>query len=366
MGRHGPEWSHIHQKKDLGFGSLPLAFFSILYGGGARFRSWLYGRGLFKQKSLPGFVISTGNLTVGGTGKTPAVVMIARWAQEKGYRVAILSRGYGGKYKDKVLEVSDGSMIKAGPVESGDEPYLLANKLSGIPLVISKKRHLAGLHAHEKFGCNFFILDDGFQHLELRRNMDIVLIDASNPFGNGHQLPWGPLRESISQLIRADVFILTHSSHHDDHTRDFLTRRFPTTPIFCADHLPSEIIFPHSNEVREPGLIKGKPVLAFAGIAHPELFKDSLIRLGADVVYFRGFRDHCRFRQTDIQTLIQTKKRLGAHYMLTTEKDWVRIAPLKVMNSDLAYMTIEFALLSDRDRFFGIIERGIRKAHTIH
>ena len=361
MGGFGPDWSRIHQKKSLGLWSLSLAFFSILYGLGSRFRPWSYSKGLFKRKSLPGFVVSIGNLTVGGTGKTPAVAMIARWAQGKGYRVAVLSRGYGGKYNDKILEVSDGNKIKADPVEAGDEPYLLAGKLPGIPLVISKRRYLAGLFAHEKFGSDFFILDDGFQHLELNRDLNLVLIDAADPFGNGHFLPWGPLREPVSQLARADAFIFTRVSHHGHETPYFFLKKFRSTPVFYADHRPSDIVFPHSHEVHEPGSINGKPVLAFAGIARPELFRDTLIRLGADVVYFRGFKDHYPFGRNDIQALIQIKKRLGARYLLTTEKDWMRIASLNMMCPDMAYMAIEFVLLSDHDRFFKIITDGVCK-----
>jgi tetraacyldisaccharide 4'-kinase len=360
-----PDWSRIHRKKTFDFWSLFLAVFSIPYGVGSRLRPWSYSRGYFKRQSLPGFVVSIGNLTAGGTGKTPAVAMLAGWAQGKGYRVAVLSRGYGGKYTDKVLEVSDGSSIHVDPHKAGDEPYLLANKLSGVPLILSKKRFYAGLYAHEKFGSDFFILDDGFQHLELKRDLDLVLIDSADPFGNGHLLPWGPLREPLSQLARADVFILTRAKSHgiDDNTRDSLKREFPSTPVFHSDHLPSRIVFPYTKEKHEPGFIKGKSVLAFAGIARPELFRDTLIKLGADVVHFMGYKDHYAFRHEDIQTLIRMKEKVGARYLLTTEKDWMRIASLGPRYSQLGYLSIEFVLLSDHDRFFRIIKDGVNKTH---
>lgn len=361
MSKLGPDWSHVHQKKSIGFWSLPLAVCSVLYGAGSIFRPWLYSRGVFKKKSLPGFVVSIGNITAGGTGKTPAVSMIAKWAQGRGYRVAILSRGYGGRYSDKVLEVSDGNSLKADPVKAGDEPYLLAKKLTGIPLIISKRRYLAGSFAHERYGSDFFILDDGFQHLELHRDLNIMLIDAATPFGNGHLLPWGPLREPISQLARADVFIFTRASHHGCKVPVFFSQKFPSIPIFYADHLPSDIVFPHSSEVHEPRLITDKPVLAFAGIARPELFRKTLSRLGAEVVYFRGFKDHYPFGRNDIQAMIQIKERTGARYLLTTEKDWMRIASLNIMHPDMAYMTMEFVLLSDHDRFFKIITDRVCK-----
>ena len=353
-----PDWSRVHEKKSVGIWTLPLAALSVTYGMGYKIRLWFYRKGFFKARSLPGLVVSLGNLTVGGTGKTPAVAMLARWAQGRGYRVAVLSRGYGGKYADQVLEVSDGRHINADPGQSGDEPYLLANKLPGVPVIISKKRFNAGLYAHEKFGCNFFLLDDGFQHLGLKRDLDLVLIDASKPFGNGHLLPRGPLREPFAQLARADVFILTRVRHHgaEDHVLNFLKREFPSTPVFYSDHVSTDIVFPCSNEVYGPDLIEGKPVMAFAGIARPELFRDTLIKLGADVVYFRGYKDHYPFGQKDIQTLIQMKEEMGAQYILTTEKDWARIAFLEQRFPELAYLRIDFILLSDHNEFFRIIE----------
>jgi len=363
MGFSSPDWSRIHRKESLDFWSLFLAVLSIPYGVGSRLRPWSYSKGYFKKRSLPGFAVSIGNLTAGGTGKTPAVAMLAAWAQGKGYRVAVLSRGYGGKYTDKVLEVSDGSSIHVDSLKAGDEPYLLANKLSGVPLILSKKRFHAGSYAHEKFGSNFFILDDGFQHLGLKRDLDLVLIDAADPFGNGHLLPWGPLREPFSQLARADVFILTRAKNHgpDDKTRNTLKSEFPSAPVFYSDHLPSRIVFPRTNEKHEPGFIKGKPVLAFAGIARPELFLDTLTKLGADVVHFRGYKDHYPFKHEDIQTLIRMKERVGAQYLLTTEKDWVRIASLRPRFSQIGYLSIEFVILSDHDKFFRIIKDAMNK-----
>ncbi len=362
MGIFAPAWSRIHQKNTLGGWSLPLAVLSFPYGIGSRLRPWLYKKKIFKKETLPGFVVSIGNLTAGGTGKTPAVAMLARWALGKGYRVAVLSRGYGGTYGDKVCEVSDGHNIHAAPEEAGDEAYLLAKKLSEVPLILSGKRYNAGMYAHEKFGCDFFILDDGFQHLELTRDLDLVLIDASNPLGNGHLLPWGPLREPFSQLARADVFILTRTRRPNvgDDAQELFKSPFSSTPIFYSDHLPSEIVFPSANEVHEPGFLKGRSVLAFAGIARPAVFQDTLTQLGADVVYFKGYRDHYPFKQKDIQYLIKMKEKIGAQYILTTEKDWMRISSMEQIPPELAYLSIEFILLSDHDTFFRIINDKIR------
>ena len=290
--------------------------------------------------------------------------MLARWAKNRGRRVAVLSRGYGGQANAKVLEVSDGKQIKAGPRISGDEPYLLAKNLPGIPVVISKKRYFAGRFAKKKFGSNFFILDDGFQHLELKRDLNVLLIDASgSPFGNNRLLPWGPLREPLDQLSRADACILTRYGDHDSagSILDFLKQRFPDISVFCADHLPEEVVFPALNDICEPGFLKGKSVVAFAGIAQPEVFKKTLIKLGAELLYFKGFQDHYRFKQKDIQTLVKKKETLGAQYLLTTEKDWVKISSFTPECNHMAYLRIRFALISGRDDFFKIIETGISK-----
>lgn len=356
-----PFWSKIQQNKNLGLWSAVLAPFSILYDMGVRIRLSAYRRGLLKRRSLPGFVVSIGNLTTGGTGKTPAVIMLAKWASNEGYKAAVLSRGYGGQYKGDILEVSDGSAIKADPLESGDEPYLLAKKLTGIPVVISKKRFKAGLFAHKKFGCNLFILDDGFQHMELKRDMDLALMDASNPFGNGRLLPWGPLREPADQLGRADAFIITRFNENNsgDKIVSFLKEKFPSSPIFYGDHLPEKVVFPYSNEVHEPEFLKGKRVLAFAGIARPEAFRETLIRVGADLVYFRGFKDHYKFKRDEIQALIQIKEKRGADYLVTTEKDWMRIASFASIYPDIAYLCIQFTLLSGKDDFFRMIKDEI-------
>ena len=392
-----PDWSIIHQERRFGRWSLPLAFFSLLYGVGVRFRLKAYEKGIFRGKSLPGFVLSVGNITAGGTGKTPAVAMLAQWAVGEGHRVAILSKGYGGRYKQKVLEVSDGKHIYADSQVAGDEPFLLARGVSGSPVVISKNRYLAGMYAYKKFGSDFFILDDGFQHLGLKRNLNLVLIDASEPFGNARLLPWGPLREPLSQLGRADAFILTRFSRSQSAERTpvehpkwdpsstgqggqsaesgrqeagsgeqggqrtlaFLKERFPLTPVFCADHVADKLVFPLSGLVHDAGFLKKKRVVGFAGIAHPEYFEETLNGLGADVVRFRGFRDHYLFNGKDLDELIRVKEKTGAQYIVTTEKDWMRIASVSPVYADLAYLSIRF-VLQEPDGLLRMIRDGLK------
>lgn len=355
----GIDWTKIHDKTDFSIATPPLAFFSFLYGLGLRVRFLV--NGLIKKRTLPGFVVSIGNLTVGGTGKTPAACMLAEWASGQGCRVAILSRGYGGHYRSRVLEVSDGKNVYATPAEGGDEPYLLAKKLPGVSVVISKKRYLAGLTARRKFKANFFILDDGFQHVALRRDLDLVLIDASNPFGNGRLLPWGPLRERERGLKRADVFLLTRvgKSPPCGELRAGLNSRFPGKPLFLSDHTPERVIFPVGNRAYPPEFLKGRRIIAFAGIAKPKVFKETLLELGAEIALFRSFKDHHQFQQSEIEDLILQRKNLNGDFLLTTEKDWVRIEGLSRPDPDLAYLSVKFTLLKGEEAFFQLVKDRI-------
>jgi tetraacyldisaccharide 4'-kinase len=343
-------WSKIHDQDKQTPASLPLAGLSLLYWAGLKLRM----RAPVEKKILPGFVVSLGNLTVGGTGKTPAAAMLAQWALERGYKPAILSRGYGGKSKKKVLEVSDGKTILTNLVEAGDEPYLLAKKLRGVPVIISKARHDAGLFAHEKHGIDFFILDDGFQHIRLHRDLDLVLLDATRPFGNKHLLPWGPLREPVDHLGRADAFILTRSGENVmPGLIEFMANRFPEKPVFRSRHMPQKIVFPRSWRSYGPAFLVGKKVAVFTGIAKPSQFSDTLKTLGAEVLLFKAFADHYPFSRAEIEEMILWAKTVDC--LITTEKDWVRIENLGIHEDKLCYLTVNFELLPERENFFNLV-----------
>ena len=360
------DWPKLFNNK--GFTPLTpiVAPFAFLYGLGIRLRLIAF-QTLLKPKSLPGTVVSIGNLTVGGTGKTPATCMLAEWALDEGYQVAVLSRGYAGKYKTKIFEVSDGSGIHGGSLEAGDEPYLLAKRLPGVPVVVSKNRYAAGLYASDKFKADFFILDDGFQHLALKRDFDLVLVDAANPFGNGRLLPWGPLREPLDQLKRAQAVIMTRSTQAPaiDDSSMMINKQFPGKPLFKGDHIPDKVVFPAKGTRQDIGFLKGKRVMAFAGIARPGRFKETLTQVGAEVMGFKCFRDHYIFNQEVFQNMIAEKKNVGADYLITTEKDWVRLEHLADEYPDLAYLTIRFELLSEKDRFFQMIKKSAEKEKSI-
>jgi tetraacyldisaccharide 4'-kinase len=258
--------------------------------------------------------------------------------------------------------VSDGNDIFAGPEEAGDEPFLLAKNLPGVPVILSKKRYRAGLLAHKKYDTDFYIMDDGFQHVRLERDLDLVLMDASNPFGNEQLLPGGPLREPVDHLARADAFMLTRSGKESSVKESvaLLKDRFPDKPVFQSDHLPDRVVIPNKNEAHAPGFLEGKRVVAFAGIAAPDKFRETIIDLGAEPVYFKAFGDHHAFKTVELLKLITQKESLKADCLLTTEKDWVRIEGPLTEYPDLAYLTIRLALKSDEDRFFQLFKDKIR------
>jgi len=357
-----PDWAKIHEERKISVSTLPLILLSCLYGLGVAIRNKSFIKKI--KHELPGTVISVGNITAGGTGKTPAVRMIAEWAKGEKYHPAVLSRGYRGKYKSEILVVSDKNGIKTGPAEAGDEPCLLAESLPGVPVLVSKSRYHAGLLAHEKFGADFFILDDGFQHITLKRDFDLVLIDAKNPFGNSRLLPWGPLREPVEQLIRADAVIFTRTGKiiTDDRPVNINKNVLNGIPQFSGDHLPEKVIFPFKDKVAPPDFLRGKSVAAFAGIARPQALKDSLTALGSHIEYFRSYADHHAFSPHDLKVMMDEKEKTGAEYLISTEKDWIKIKNIPFKHPDFAYITIKFSLLNEENRFFDILRERITGA----
>ncbi|MGW8322909.1 MAG: tetraacyldisaccharide 4'-kinase, partial [Thermodesulfobacteriota bacterium] len=285
-----------------------------------------------------------------------------------GFHPAILSRGYGGKGRRdaRVLEVSDGLRIKADTTEAGDEPVLLARQLA-VPVVVCANRYLAGIHAWKRLRCDFFVLDDGFQHLPLKRDLDIVLIDASSPLDAARLLPCGPLREPIRHLKRADAFILTHGKDGEGQGRTLhlLGERFPAKPLFHGRHVPADLIVSGEDHPRDPKGLHGNRVAGFAGIAFPSRFRQTLVDLGAEVVYFRPFPDHYPFSERDLRALAEESDRAAADWLVTTEKDWVRMDRCSFRPNHLAYLRIRMVISPNEDAFFHMIgEAGSRRGFT--
>jgi lipopolysaccharide heptosyltransferase II/tetraacyldisaccharide 4'-kinase len=309
-------------------GSVPdwvLRALSAPYQAGARARRGLYQGGWLAKKRLPAPVVSVGNLTVGGTGKTPVTAFLARYFQGQQLRVAILSRGYGGR-RTEVTCLADGERLYYQPPKVGDEAFELAQSLPGIIVYTGPCRYAAGMAAWREHRPDIFLLDDGFQHFQLHRDLDIVLLDADRPFGNYRLLPAGPLREPLTTLREADVLILTRydDRKHRDHL-GCLQSLFPQQDIFTASIEPTSVKrFPSGEELPLTAL-SGLAALAFAGLARPRVFQDTLAKLGADMRGFKAFPDHHPFTPDDLLDLLQEARNTGAQALVTTSKDWARL-----------------------------------------
>lgn len=294
-----------------------------LYSLALRLRAGLYLWGIYKTLRLPRPVISIGNITVGGTGKTPVTSYIARFLLAQGYKVAVLSRGYGGALEGQTCVVSDGTTIMLGARECGDEPYLLASTVPGLMVVIGTDRYVAGQLAMQQLVPDIFLLDDGFQHLRLHRNLNILLQDFSRPFGNGMTLPAGILREPTSAMRRADLVIYTRAPQGAVTTGDTLG-----IPACTARHAIVDLL-PLKGGAPVPfSRCLGHPVLAFAGIADPETFFSGLRAEGLNLVQIIIFPDHAAYNRERCDEIAVCMRRSGAEFLITTEKDGVKLGGL--------------------------------------
>jgi tetraacyldisaccharide 4'-kinase len=299
-----------------------------LYGLGASWRRALYDRGWLRPRRLPCPVLSIGNLTVGGTGKTPMTAYLAQRLQAAGCRVAILSRGYGGRASGSNV-VSDGQQLLLKYPAAGDEACLLAQKLPGIPVVTGSDRFQAGLLAREKFHPDLFLLDDGFQHFQLYRDLDAVLLDAARPFGNGRLLPRGSLREPVATLRRPLVLILTRyesGRHHS--TWESVRAAFPAAAVIRSVFTVSRAhAYPGGQEIALADL-SHLNLAAMAGLARPEVFAAGLEEVGIKLRHFMNFPDHHPYNTDELARAAAETRRRGADGLVTTAKDWVRLADI--------------------------------------
>ena len=300
--------------------SLVLPPLSALYGAVTRTRLALYQRGTFQTTKLDRPVISVGNITAGGTGKTPLVEWVARTIASAGKNVCILTRGYGRENPQRQVVVSDGKTILATPAEAGDEPYLLATKLLNSAAVIcNADRISAGRYAIETLGTDCFVLDDGFQHLRLARDLNIVTIDATNPWGGGQLLPYGRLREPLAGLIRADCIVVTRS----DQAENLETLRTEIRALIRG--LPT-LFYSTMKPVRS--LLPTGPVAAFCAVGNPTAFFKQLKESDYEVVLEKSFADHHAYTQHDVDELVRAATRAGATSLITTAKDAVKLRSL--------------------------------------
>lgn len=337
-------------------------------------RRLLYDTRLIRDTTLGVQVIAIGNLTVGGTGKTPVVEKFARELKNQGRNVAILSRGYRSKppplsrrFIDRLLlrreqtpprVVSDGKSLLLDSESAGDEPYMLASNLKDVIVLVDKDRVKAGRYAIEKFGCDTLLLDDGFQYWKLRgRRQDVVLVDGQQPFGNQFLLPRGTLREPPSHLARASVIFITKSDGRTQALRERLAGLNGRAPIIECVHHPLYFEDVFTGERRDIAFIRGQRVAALSGIAQPESFEDSLRKLGAEVVYVKRFADHHRFTQQEILNAINRSKKRMAQLLLTTQKDAVRFPKLDRRDLPIYFMRVEIQILAGAKDFHDCVNR---------
>ncbi len=300
------------------------------YGIAVRARRVLYRIGILRQKKLLQQVISVGNITLGGTGKTPAVIQIARVLHRSGRRPAVISRGYGRKDESVIIVVSDGDHVLVDTHTGGDEPSLIGAKLKGVPVVVGSDRYLTAQAAHDRFQNDAVILDDGFQHIRLKRDLDIVLIDGSDPFGNGKLFPAGILREPLSALGRAHAVLITKADRSPDlpALKDTIGRWTPS-PIFTSVQAPEDLINVVTGETKPLTALRGSSVLAFAGIARPSSFLALLGSLGAIVKTQLTYQDHYQYTKADLAAIFQQAADKRISMIVTTEKDAARLKTLK-------------------------------------
>jgi tetraacyldisaccharide 4'-kinase len=308
----------------------PLIPLSHLYGLAMRARAALYARGLLKQQSLPCRVISVGNLTVGGTGKTPVVIALAAALRDRGRKVGVISRGYRRRSGTSILEISDGRTLRGHPEDSGDEPFLIAQRCPGVAVAVGADRPRVGRHLVDRFGVDTLVLDDGYQHLALRRDMDILVLDAGAPFGNGYLLPRGRLRERLSAMERASAVLVTRASQAQrlDELEAAVRAVAPAVPIWITDFEPSAVVQVGGSASVEPSALKGERVLAVSGIGNPESFRRLLVAAGAMVVDHCAFPDHHAYSQDDLGRIRRSAEQAGVDRIVTTEKDAVKLAPI--------------------------------------
>lgn len=322
---------------------------SLLYALGIRVRNLLYDRGVFKPVHLNARVISVGNVTVGGTGKSPLVMAVAQELADGRRIPAIISRGYGRKSKGIVV-VSDGETILEDAAASGDEPLLMARTLRGIPVIVGKKRSDAGRRAIADFGCDILVFDDAFQHRSVFRDLDIVVVDARRLWGNGKLLPAGPLREPRAALKRASVVVMTHAGGAEDRQkagREML--KYTDAPLLFSVHRPVEWVSLQDGTRQAPRSMEGKRVFAFSGIGNPDAFRRTLENEAVDVADFLEFRDHHDYRPGDIDRICRRAQACGAEAVVTTEKDAVRLPSLGKPLAPSYYLRIRFECLGGMD-----------------
>ena len=359
--------------KRAGLLRIVLRGLSFLYLGIVSLRIHLYGSHMVRPHQLGCPVVSIGNLTVGGTGKTPVVEKLARELSLRGRKVAILSRGYKstrrripGNDPSPVRVVSEGGALLLDSKNAGDEPFMLAKNLRGVAVVVDKDRVECGRHAISQLSSDLLILDDGLQYLRLHRRFDIVLIDREAPFGNEYILPRGTLREPPHHLRRATHILITKCDGSDLselHGRIRLYNR--TAPIIECRHRPVELQDFSTGEQLPLASLQGLRAGALSAIASPESFEQGLRRLGVSLELTQSFADHHRYSKRELDRFIKRCTRRGVSCILTTEKDAVRMPRLLNQEIPIRYLRIEIEIIKGQEHWDRMIEQLLHHPHPV-
>ena len=348
----------------LGFLKVVSSIFSVVVS----LRYFLYSLGIIRRYPLGVQVISIGNVTAGGTGKTPVTEIFARTLAAEGRKVAILSRGYRRKeapwWKRMVtgvveppLVVSDGKHVLLDSETGGDEPYMLASNLPGVAVIVDRNRVKAGRYAVKRLGCDTIILDDGFQYQRLKHSIEVVLVDSTNPFGNGNMLPRGILREPAENLKRADIIFLTKCRGDVEAVKKEIRQYNQSAEIVECNHTPKVLKDVWSREEFPLDYLKGRTLCTLSGIASPKGFENSLRHLGAKVIWCERYADHHRYAASEVLYALNRTADMGAEALVTTEKDAVRFPRLETTPVKCLYLRIAIEILSGADSFSSMIDR---------
>ena len=303
---------------------------SAVYGVGIRLRNLFYRRGLLRTFAVDAPVISVGNLTTGGTGKTPLVQWIAEELATSGRRACVLTRGYARNSSGRVV-VSDYTGVLSNVEEAGDEAFLLAQNLAGrVAVICDSDRVAAARWAIEHLQSDVFVLDDAFQYQRIKRQLNILTIDATNPWGNGTLLPAGNLREPVSELQRAGCIVITRADVAEDLDQLLaqIRQRVPHVPLFTSRVRTAAIDSLTTNSTCKSLTDSKAPVMAFCGVGNPTAFFALLRRDGWELTHTREFRDHHKYTQRDIDRIVQEALKRNANCILTTQKDAVKLSTL--------------------------------------
>ncbi len=311
-----PTWSRV-----LASGLLPLG---VVYGAAMAYRRGRYAAEKIRVERIPVPVISVGNLAFGGTGKTPTVAWVLERLLLKGRRPAVVSRGYGGRSGD-VMVVCDGGGGRMPSPPAGDEAAMLAWRYPHLPILTGVDRSFVAQKAAEEFGADVVVVDDGFQYLSLFREMDLVLLRGDCPFGNGRVTPAGVLREPVSALRRADAVLMTGEC--SDRARGEIQSLVQEVPVFTGSLEPDSILNSQGETVGAPDVLRGRKVVAVSGVGNPYGFERTLESLRVEVLAHHAYPDHARYVVADGARLASSLQKTGADFILTTEKDAIKLTP---------------------------------------